>query len=198
MESAKPSDISRAYAYACPPMNTAPMKKVSQYHSRIPQRAGLNGEPVRPTKPFSARNTPIWHVMELSTRIKVVTIENHGHCWPPTTGSVRKCEAPHSHIDCSPGAAIAWVASRSEKYAANRAAKNISSFASQMSVPMATMSGRPWMPWRRAAGTGWTAPWGRSTVALPLGMFAAGVIIAVRRRRGHVRGAIDSPMGDGS
>ena len=96
-------------------MKTAPMKKVSQYHSRMPHRATFRMLPVRPTKPFSARNTPIWQVMELSTRIRVLTIENHGHSWPANSGPVRKWPAPHSHIVCSPGAVIAVVASRREK-----------------------------------------------------------------------------------
>ncbi len=38
------------------------------------------------------------------------------------------------------------------KYAANSAAKNISSLESQMMVPTATMLGRSWCPWRREAG----------------------------------------------
>ena len=46
--------------------------------------------------------------------------------------------------------ACEFVTLRIVKYAANNAAKNISSEASQMMTPTATMSGRPMRPRRRA------------------------------------------------
>ena len=44
------------------------------------------------------------------------------------------------------------LTARTVKYAENRAAKNISSLASQMMVPTLTMLGRSWCPCRREAG----------------------------------------------
>ena len=59
-----------------------------------------------------------------------------------------------SHSVSAPGAAWELVTLRMVKYAANRAAKNINSEASQMIVPTATMSGRPSRPRSRDCGMG--------------------------------------------
>ena len=62
-----------------------------------------------------------------------------------------------SHRVGDPGAAWALVTLRMVKYAANRAAKNISSDASHTMVPTATMSGRLSRPRSRACGIGCNA-----------------------------------------
>ena len=62
-----------------------------------------------------------------------------------------------SHKVSAPGAACALVTLRIVKYAANSAAKNISSEASQMIVPTATGSGRPSRPRSRDWGIGCSA-----------------------------------------
>ena len=63
----------------------------------------------------------------------VLIVANHGNVMPNQLLS--RCEAPHSHIVVAPGATAFVVISRSEKYAAKSAAKNISSLASQMITP---------------------------------------------------------------
>ena len=80
------------------------------YHSRRPKLAGLKMLPVRDTKPFSARCTPIWQVTEDSTRIVVLIRENQGRSMPNRV--CMKWELPHCHMVSSPGAAIAVVALR--------------------------------------------------------------------------------------
>ena len=103
-------------------------------HSRRPQPLTLSSEPVRPTWPRSAANTPSWQVSDESTRIVVFTAAN---------GTSSR--------------AVFWLhrsglTARIVKYDANSAAKNISSLESQMIVPTATMLGRSWWPCRREAG----------------------------------------------
>src|SRR6476659_3016061 len=132
-------------------MKNAPIRNVSVYHSRSPQRRGLNSDPVRLTCARSAANTPIWQVNELATRILVLKIAN---------GMLIK-----SPWDCQSGtvpvaAACELVTFRMVKYAAKSAAKNISSEASQMMVPTATGSGRFSRPRRRDSGMGCREPSG--------------------------------------
>ena len=93
---------------------------------------------------------------ELRIRIVVLIVANQGKVIPNHVLS--RCDAPHSHMVVAPGSAAAFVISRSEKYAANNAAKNISSLASQMMVPTETASGRPLTPWRRLGAIGCRAP----------------------------------------
>ena len=58
-------------------MKNAPMRKVSVYHSRSPQRRGLNNRcRIRLTWPRSAAKTPIWQVKELATSTLVLTMAN--------------------------------------------------------------------------------------------------------------------------
>src|SRR3954451_19526669 len=115
-------------------MNTAPMLEVRTNHSRRPQPLTLRTEPVRPTWPRSAANTPSWQVSEESTRIVVLTAAkgtfSFSVFWAHRSG----------------------LTARIVKYDANRAAKNISSLESQMIVPTETMLGRSWCPCRREAG----------------------------------------------
>ena len=145
------SDNSDAYSKTWPPMKNEPMKKVSTYHSRRPQPRMLARPPVRFTWPRSAANTPIWQVNELATRTLVLMIANgtfSSAVWV-------------SHRDGTPAAA-AWalVTLRIVKYAANKAAKNISSDASQMITPTATGSGRSSRPRSRDCGIGCSDPAG--------------------------------------
>ena len=103
-------------------------------HSRRPQPPTLRTEPLRPTWPRSAANTPIWQVSDDSTRIVVLTAAN----------GTLSSSVFWSHRSS--------LTERIVKYAANSAAKNISSLDSQMMVPTATMLGRSWCPCRREAG----------------------------------------------
>ncbi len=103
-------------------------------HSRRPQPLTFRTEPVRPTWPRSAANTPSWQVTEDSTRIVVLTVANG-------TFSSAVFSAHSSGLTA-----------RIVKYDANRAAKNISSLESQMIVPTLTMLGRSWCPCSREAG----------------------------------------------
>ena len=113
------------------------------YHSRRPQPLIPASEPVRLTCPRSAANTPIWQVKELATSTVVLTMANGMF-----SIAVSVC-----HSGSVPfGAAWALVTLRIVKYAANRAAKNISSEASHTMVPTATMSGRPSRPRSRDWG----------------------------------------------
>ncbi len=97
-------------------------------HSRRPQPGTLKIEPVRPTWPRSAANTPSWQVSDDSTRIVVLTDANGTFSsavfWAQRSG----------------------LTARIVKYDANSAAKNISSLESQMIVPTLTMLGRSWCP----------------------------------------------------
>ncbi len=84
-----------------------------------------------------------------------------------TAKGMLKWATPHCHIDSVPAwAAAALVIERRLKKAANSAAKNIRSEASQIQVPMATMSGRPLAGCRRAGAMGCTAPCGMAAAAL--------------------------------
>ena len=132
-------------------MKKAPIKNVRMYHSRSPQLLMLASEPVRLTCPFSAAKTPIWQVNELATSTAVLKIANG-----MLSISVEVCHK------VSVPAAAAWplVMLRIVKYAANNAAKNINSDASQTMVPTATMSGRPACPRNRDWGMRCSAPWG--------------------------------------
>src|SRR5664279_1053985 len=127
----RPSWKRLKYSHTCPETNTAPMRKVSVYHSRIPHDVTFKRLPVRDARMCSAAWTPSWQVTELSTRISVFTAAYRM--------SSRPC--PYFHSEVVPGAAAELVTLRTVKYAANRAAKNISSLASHTIVPTATMSG---------------------------------------------------------
>src|SRR3954451_3372534 len=130
----RPSWKSFAYSYVWPEMKNAPRPKVREYHSRRPHRLKFSTEPVRPTWPRSAAKTPIWQVNELETSTAVFAMANGMF-----SSSV---EVVHSDGTFA-SAAWAAVTLRIVKYAANSAAKNISSDASQMIVPTATGSGLP-------------------------------------------------------
>ena len=80
--------------------------------------------PVRPTWPRSAAKTPSWQVTDDSTRIVVLTVAN---------GTLS------FSVSCAHSSGLT---ERIVKYAANSAAKNISSLESQTIVPTLTMLGR--------------------------------------------------------
>src|SRR6476469_1081848 len=129
-------------------MKNEPMMKVSVYHSRRPHRRIASSDPARLTWPRSAAKTPIWQVKELATRTLVLRIANG-----TLSSAVSVCQS-----DSTPAwAAWEFVTLRIVKYAANKAAKNISSDASHTMVPTATMSGRPSRPRRRDCGMGCSA-----------------------------------------
>src|SRR5664279_5886998 len=106
------------------------MRNVSVYHSRMPHFMTWNRLPTREARWCSAAWTPSWQVTELSTRISVFTAAYRMSSRP----------WPYCHSDVVPGAAAELVTLRTVKYAANSAAKNISSLASHTIVPTATMS----------------------------------------------------------
>src|SRR5512132_759293 len=107
-------------------MKKAPMRKVSTNHSRNPHLQNWAVEPVRPICPRSAANTPNWQVTDDSNRTVVLTAAN-----------VRSSVTPGVGQSCGPNT------DRTVKYIAKRAAKNISSLASQTMVPTLTMLGLP-------------------------------------------------------
>src|SRR6266496_2378454 len=138
-----PSWTSLAYSVTWPAMKTAPIRYVRMNHSRMPQLRGFAADPVRPTLPCSAAKTPSWQVTEDSTRIVVLTLAN---------GTFRN-SVEVFHSVSVPGAAAAVVTDLIVKYAANRAAKNISSLESQTIVPTLTILGRSACPCSRDAGS---------------------------------------------
>src|SRR5215207_2206213 len=126
-------------------MKNAPITSVSTYHSRRPHCRMAPKEPVRLTCPRSAAKTPIWHVKELATRTLVFKIANGMFSL-----SVSNCQS----VSTPSWAAWELETLRTVKYAANSAAKNISSDANQTMVPTATKSGRFSRPRRRTCGIG--------------------------------------------
>src|SRR3712207_5963875 len=103
-------------------------------HSRSPQPLMLRTLPLRPTWPRSAAKTPSWQVSEDSTRIVVFAVANG------TLSSSVSCAQSSGETD------------RIVKYAANSAAKNISSEESQTIDQTLSMLGRSCCPCTRDAG----------------------------------------------
>ena len=94
----------------------------------MPHRLIWKSLPLRPALPRSAANTPNWQVTDDSTRIVVFAVAN---------GTL--------------SSSVSWAHRSGEmlrivKYAANNAAKNISSLESHTMVPTVTMDGRPSWP----------------------------------------------------
>src|ERR687885_1198421 len=92
-----------------------PCSRVQIFHQRFARVVGWNR---------SAANTPIWHQIELATRLMVLAAENGMFRLP---GSVDHRSGRTARI---------------VKYIANRPAKNISSLDSHTMVPTWTMLGR--------------------------------------------------------
>src|SRR5919202_6041372 len=127
-----PSETRWAYSYTWPAMNRAPATYVSTYHSRMPQvhrpcsRVQIFHQRFARVRGWkrSAANTPIWHQIELATRLIVLAAEKGMFSF---AGSV-----PHR----------SGRTARIVKYIANSPAKNISSLDSHTIVPTCTRFGR--------------------------------------------------------